>query len=67
MGQFDAKLPVDIDRNARGFKRYAFHNGDAVWLAEFLDQVERDRLEPEQARELFRRELRLFVPESAVR
>lgn len=61
---------VHVDRNAAGLNRYTLDDSTGLWLIGVIDffkaEVEAGRLEQGKAHELFRRELRLFVPESAV-
>lgn len=62
---------VHIARNAAGLNRYTFDDSTGLYLVGFIDylkqMVESGEAESGRAGELFRRELRLIVPESAVR
>lgn len=60
-----------VERNAAGLNRYTLDDTSGLWLVGVIDhfkaEVAAGRLEQGQAHELFRRELRLYIPESAVR
>lgn len=66
-----ADRSVEVERNRAGLNRYTLDDKTGLWLVGIIDQLKREvasgQLEEGKARELFRRELRLFVPESAVR
>lgn len=66
-----ADQSVQVERNALGLNRYVMDDKTGLWLIGVIDhlkaEVRAGRLEEGKARELFRRELRLFVPEGAVR
>lgn len=62
---------VSVERNQYGLGRYTLDDKSGLWLVGYIDHLRREvssgRLERGKAHEMFKRELRLFVPESAVR
>jgi len=64
------KGEAEVERNEYGLSRYTFSNDYGIWLVGRIDGYKRlvnEGMEPEKARDLFKRDLRLYVPESAVR
>lgn len=62
---------IHVERNSFGGRRITLDDSSGLFLVGYIDHlkrmVESGEAESERAGELFRRELRLLVPESAVR